>query len=232
LVVSGFGSSTGTYQVNLTRPAAFVAGETKLDSLLVLPPALDDGDWGDDDNTTHDVSPVLPALSQDFEVLTSKDSGGPEVLPGAYGDIAKDAGPLVLPGAEVASTLMADRVTAVDFDPRDGEIAATLSLFGGLPADDGYPFAASTDTGLPEVLPAMDDDFVLTAKFAEIPPVMPPLAGDFDGVGFVREMEFARGLLHSLGDQNTTNPYVSADGLTLFDEWSGILSPAKPDVWG
>ena len=149
------------------------------------------------------------------------------------GDVAKHAEAHTLPGeTDIFPTPTRDQLTAADIAPRDGDIAAMLSLFGDLQVDDGYLFAAVTDTGSPEVLPAVHDDFVLTAKFAESPPVMPPLAGDFDGVGFVKDMEFARGLLHSLGDQNSTNPYVSADGLTLFDDWSGIPSATRHDVWG
>ena len=155
-----------------------------------------------------------------------------QVLPPAPDDVAKGGGPQTLPGeTAVLPTLVRDRVTGADFAPQDGDIAATLSLFGELPADDGYLFSAGTDTSSPEVLPVMHDDFVLTAKF-EGPPVLTALEVDFDGVGFAKDIEFVQGLLHSPGDQNLLNPYISADGLTLFDDWPGIPSPTRHDVWG
>ncbi len=98
-------------------------------------------------------------------------------------------------------------------------------------SDDSFLFLSSKDQGSPEVLPGMDDSFVLTAKFEE-PPVMPAAEGEFDGVGLVRDMAFARDLLLSLAREDPLNPNVSADGLTLFDDGSGIASPTRPDVWG
>ena len=89
-----------------------------------------------------------------------------------------------------------------------------------------------TQGAWPEVLPTINDDFILTAKFDEDPPVLPAVSDDFDGLGLVKDMEFARGLLNSLGEHNSTNPYVSADGLTVFDDWSGVPAPTRHDVWG
>ena len=168
----------------------------------------------------------LPALAGD------KAAPGREVLPAASDDVAKDGGPQTLPGETDTSPAPArDRLSAADFGPRDGDFAATLSLFGDLPVDDGYLFVAGTDEGSPEVLPVMHDDFVLTAKFAEGPPVMPTPAGDFDGVLPVTEMEFARDLLLSLAREKPLNPNAPGDGLTLFDDWSGVASPTRHDVW-
>ncbi len=176
--------------------------------------------------TAKDGGPrILPAAPGEVD----KDAG-PEVLPSAPGDMAKNAEPQTLPGeTDVFPILGREQLTAGDFAPRDGDIAATLSLFGDIAADDGYLFVAARDPDSPEVLPVMDDDFVLTGKF-ESPPVMPSLDGDFDGAAFLKDMDFARGLLLSQTGENT-NPYVSQDGLTLFDDWSGIASPTRSDVW-
>ncbi len=86
------------------------------------------------------------------------------------------------------------------------------------------------DTGSPEVLPAIADDFILTAKF-EGPPVMPTPDAEFDLAGLVKEIEFAQGLLSS-GGGNSSNPNVSADGLTIYEDWSAFAAPTRPDVWG
>ncbi|WIY70082.1 M10 family metallopeptidase C-terminal domain-containing protein [Aquidulcibacter paucihalophilus] len=196
-------------------------GEKAGDGPEVLPVAPA-GEMAKDDGPQ-----VLPFASVD----EGKDSG-PEVLPFAPNDFAKDARPETLPGeTDVFPTLVRDRFFATDFAPRDGNIAATLSMFGELAAEDDYLFAAGRDPDSPEVLPATDDDFVLTDKF-EGPPVLPPVEVDFDGTGFVKDIEFAQGLLHALGDQNLQNPYISADGLTVFEDWSGIASPTRSDVWG
>ena len=61
---------------------------------------------------------------------------------------------------------------------------------------------------------------------------MPTPAGDFDAVGPIKDIEFAQGLLLSLGRENLLNPNVSADGLTVFEDWSGTAFPARHDVWG
>jgi len=93
--------------------------------------------------------------------------------------------------------------------------------------------AASIETGkdaVPQVLPAIDDDFILAAKF-EGPPVMPTPDAEFDVAGLVKEIEFAQGLLFS-GAGNSSNPHVSADGLTIYEDWSAFAAPTRHDVWG
>jgi hypothetical protein len=113
---------------------------------------------------------------------------------------------------------------------RDGDIPETLPLFGDFSFDDGYLIVGATKAGSPEVLPAVDDDFILTAKF-EGPPVMPTPDAEFDVAGLVKEIEFAQGLLFS-GAGNSPNPNVSADGLTVYEDWSAFAAPTRYDVWG
>jgi len=201
---------------------------------LVLPLMADDKAGGGaevlpvapGETAKDDMAWTLPAAPAD----SGKDTG-PEVLPSAPGDTAKSAEPQTLPGeTDVFPSLARGTLTAVDFALHNSDIAATLSLFGDQPAEDGYLFAAVADTGLPTVLPVMSDDFVLTAKF-ETPPVMPTLSGDFDGLSVIKAIEFAQGLLHSAGGQSS-NPNVSDDGLTLFDDWSVFAAPTRHDVWG
>src|SRR5690606_247292 len=112
--------------------------------------------------TAKDVEPqVLPAAPGE-----EGDDAAPAVLPPASDLMVKDLGPETLPGeTDVFPTRMWNQLTAADFAPRDGDMAATLSQFSALTLDDGNLFAAAQDTGAPEVLPFMDGDFVLTAKF-------------------------------------------------------------------
>ena len=169
---------------------------------------------------------VLPAASGEV----AKDAG-PEVLPSAPGDSAKDAEPQTLPGETDGFPIFdRDQLTTSDFASRHGDIAATLSMFGDLPVDDGYLLAGISDAGSPEILPAIADDFVLTAKF-EGPPVMPVLESDLDGAGLGRDVDFAEGLLRLLSREDSQNPHVSADGLTLPEDPSAIPSPTRHDVW-
>ncbi|WP_298096310.1 M10 family metallopeptidase C-terminal domain-containing protein [Brevundimonas sp.] len=181
---------------------------------------------------------VLPALAGD------KASGGPEVLPAAPGDFTKGGGaevlpamaddggkadgPQVLPGATELTTPVRGEWTGADFTPPDGDVAETVFLFDG-PADDGYLLVPATDAGSPEVLPAIADDFILAAKF-EGPPVMPTPDAEFDVAGLAKEIEFAQGLLSS-GGGNSSNPHVSADGLTVYEDWSAFAAPTRHDVW-
>ena len=169
---------------------------------------------------------VLPAMAGDKPVA------GPEVLPGASDDKAGHDGPQVLPGVEDGfSTLVRDGRPSTDFGPRDGDIAQTLSLFDGMPADDGYLFVA-TDGGSPEVLPAMDDGFIFTGKFDDAPPVMPTVSGEFDGgLSSITELELARELMMAMVRENPLNLGVTGD-LTVFEDWSGIVSPSRDDIWG
>ncbi|MFN7618599.1 MAG: M10 family metallopeptidase C-terminal domain-containing protein [bacterium] len=167
---------------------------------------------------------VLPAATGDFTK-----GGGAEVLPAMADDGGKADGPQVLPGANEITTPIRGEWTGADFTPPDGDVAETVFLFDG-PADDGYLFVPGMDTGSPEVLPAIADDFILTAKF-EGPPVMPTPDAEFDVAGLVKEIEFAQGLLSSRGG-NSSNPHVSADGLTIYEDWSAFAAPTRPDVWG
>ncbi len=170
---------------------------------------------------------VLPALAGD------KTATGPEILPGASDDKALQDGPQILPGLDDDGFLARDWLTAADVAPRDGDTAQTLSQSDDLLADDGYLFAAVKDGGSPEVLPAMDDGFILTGKLDDAPPVMPTLSGDFDpGVSSITELELVRDLMMAQARENPLNLRVSGDSLTVFEDWSGIVSPARDDVWG
>ncbi len=175
------------------------------------------------------VPQVLPALADDKTV-----TAGPEVLPGAPADKILSDGPQTLPGidADAPSPLGRDW-TATDFGPRDGDTAYTLSLLTDLPADDGYLFAAVGDGGSPEVLPATDDGFIFMGKFDDAPPVMPTLSGDFDiGLSGVGDLELTREQMMAHLREHPLNLHNSADGLTVFEDWSGIHSPARDDIWG
>ncbi|MDP1912757.1 M10 family metallopeptidase C-terminal domain-containing protein [Brevundimonas sp.] len=171
---------------------------------------------------------VLPALAADKTVT------GPEILPGTTGDKAGMDGPQTLSGIDDGfPALVRDWLTATDFAPRDGDMAQTLSVFADLPADDGYLFATVNDGGSPQVLPAMDDGFVFTGKFDDLPPVMPASTGDFDtGLSSITELELTRELLMTMAHENPLHLGVSGDSLTLADDWSGIASPSRNDVWG
>ena len=144
-------------------------------------------------------------------------------------DWVKFEAPQVLPGeATEVMTLGRDQLRDMDFATHDGETAETFFLFDGSD-NDGYLFVGLTDAGSPEVLPAIADDFILTAKF-EGPPVMPTPDADFDVVWLLKDIEFAQGLLFS-GGGNSSNPNVSADGLTVYDDWSAFAAPTRHDVW-
>jgi hypothetical protein len=167
---------------------------------------------------------VLPAAPGDFVK-----AGGAEVLPAMADDGGKADGPQVLPGATELTTPVRGEWTGADFTPPDGDVAQTVFLFDGQ-ADDGYLFVPGTDAGSPEVLPAVADDFILTAKF-EGPPVMPTPEAEFDVAGLVMEIEFAQGFLFS-GGWNSSNPDVSADVLTVYEYWSAVAVPTRQDFWG
>ncbi len=166
---------------------------------------------------------VLPGEARD------KTAPQPEVLPGSTGDKAAFDGPQTLPGVDDgAPSLVRDGFGSTDFGTRDGDTEETLSLFD-VPADDGYLFAAMKDGGWPEVLPAMDDGFVLTGKFDDAPPVMPTATDIFDiGAPSITEMEMARELLMSLARENPFN--TAGDSLTLTEDWSDF-APHRDAMW-
>jgi hypothetical protein len=171
---------------------------------------------------------ALPAIADDFILFTKE--GGEEVLPAMSDDWVKFEAPQVLPGeATDVTTPGRDQLRGVDYASRNDDTAETLLMFDGS-ADGGYLFFGMTDAGSPEVLPAIADDFILTAKF-EGPPVMPTADVDFDVAGLVKDIEFAQGLLFS-GGGNSSNPNVSADGLTVYEDWSAFAPPTRHDVWG
>jgi serralysin len=172
---------------------------------------------------------VLPALAGDKTI-----TAGPEVLPGATGDKTLFDGPQTLPGidADTPATFGRDW-TATDFGTRDGDTEFTLSLLTDLPADDGYLFATVNDGGSPEVLPAVDDGFIFMGKFDDAPPVMPTLSGDFDsGLSGIWEVELTREQVMAQLREHPLNLHNSADSLTVYEDWSGIVSPSRDDFWG
>jgi serralysin len=168
---------------------------------------------------------VLPTAPGDFTK-----EGGAEVLPAMSDDRVKFEAPQVLPGeATDVTTPGREQLGSVDFATRDGDTAETLFLFDGS-ANDGYLFVARNNGGYPEVLPAMDDGFVLTGKFDDAPPVLPTI-NEFDGAPVsLTEMEQARELMMALIRENPFNSF--GDSLTLLDDWSGVAAPSRDDVFG
>ena len=80
------------------------------------------------------------------------------------------------------------------------------------------------DSNAPEVLPAVDDSFVLTGKF-DLPPVLPPM----DEVESRTEMEQAREMMMALARENWLSSFD--DNLTLLDDGLGIAAPSRGDGW-
>ena len=54
------------------------------------------------------------------------------------------------------------------------------------------------------------------------------LGGEFEGVVPVKVMYLAQGL----SGGSMLNPNTSDDGLTLYEDWSGLTSPTRDDIWG
>jgi Ca2+-binding RTX toxin-like protein len=153
-------------------------------------------------------------LAVDVEILRFG-NGATQTLGGAAAPLLsameKDAAPLVLPSS-----------------------AGDMGAFGGdgllvLPPAMDDAFLPLSGLEVPEVLPAIADDFILAAKY-EGPPVMPTPEAEFDA-GLVMEIEFAQGFLFS-GGWNSSNPDVSADGLTVYEYWSAVAVPTRQDFWG
>lgn len=118
---------------------------------------------------------------------------------------------------------MSDRTA---FTSQGGGVADTLNLFGELLSEDGFMIVLS-DEGSPQVLPAVDDGFVLTSKFADEAPA--PSRDEVDpwvlpgALGTAQELTKAPAL--------DMTDYFLSGGLTLIDEWSGIV-PSKHQDWG
>ncbi|MDZ4390651.1 MAG: hypothetical protein U0974_13075, partial [Gemmatimonadales bacterium] len=183
------------------------------------------------DGSTTTLPLSVPNGSLVLPVPSDKSASEREVMPLMLDNTAKEAVPQTFRGeVDFVPTLVVDQRAATDFTPRDGDMAETLSMFGDLPDDEGHLFLAVTDAALPEVMPVLDDPFVLTTKFAGAPPVVPTLTGDIDDVVAVTEMDFARDLLLSLARDNPLHSNVSNDGLTLIDEWSSTHSSIKHDA--
>ncbi|WP_426026908.1 M10 family metallopeptidase C-terminal domain-containing protein [Brevundimonas sp. TWP2-3-4b2] len=193
-----------------------------------------------------DLPPVMPQLPNDFDLgagtfqlnisgarsislEASQAFSGQQGLPIATSDIAKEDGPQVLPGETLRPA--GDRPGPADFTPLHGNTAERHHLYE-VPADEGYLVAAWMDQGgSSEVFPTVDDGFVLTAKFDDLPPVMPELTNGFDlGAVSLTEMEFARDILMSLPQENPLTS--SEEGLTLLDHWSVMGAPSKYDAFG
>ena len=239
-----FSGNRAAYTISLVGGVTTITGPDGTDSLtnverLRFADGLFDISGNPVPASNGEAPQVLPALTDDKvlpgpEVLPAAPGdftkgGGAEVLPAMADDGGKADGPQVLPGATELTTPVRGEWTGADFTPPDGDVAQTVFLFDG-PVDDGYLFVPGMDTGSPEVLPAIADDFILAAKF-EGPPVMPTPDAEFDVAGLVKEIEFAQGLLFS-GAGNSPNPHVSADGLTVYDDWSAFAAPTRHDVWG
>jgi hypothetical protein len=239
-----FSGNRAAYTISLSGGVTTITGPDGTDSLtnverLRFADGLFDISGNPVPASNGEAPQVLPALTDDKvlpgpEVLPAAPGdftkgGGAEVLPAMADDGGKADGPQVLPGATELTTPVRGEWTGADFTSPDGDVAQTVFLFDG-PVDDGYLFVPGMDTGSPEVLPAIADDFILAAKF-EGPPVMPTPDAEFDVAGLVKEIEFAQGLLFS-GAGNSSNPNVSADGLTIYEDWSAFAAPTRHDVWG
>ena len=177
---------------------------------------------------------IQPEMASEIDALSAFDQDG-FILPALPDEAVGWSRSMVsaenLPGeADTSLTPARDLTMAFDFAGCGSDVAETLSVFGPLPAGEGYLFVSMDEDVAPEVLPAIDDDFILAAKF-EGPPVMPTPDAEFDVAGLVKEIEFAQGLLFS-GAGNSSNPHVSADGLTIYEDWSAFAAPTRHDVWG
>jgi Ca2+-binding RTX toxin-like protein len=146
---------------------------------------------------------VLPGVAPD-DVLIAKEGGGPEVLP-AVDDVVGGAksfdGPEVLPPA-----------------PSD-KFLVEAEVLPPLPSDH---FSAE----VPEVLPTLDDGFLVTGKFDDLPPVMPTLPDDIDSWD-VAAVFRPGGETLALILEGDEHPY--GHSLTLLDERPN--SPSRGDAW-
>jgi hypothetical protein len=239
-----FSGNRAAYTISLAGGVTTITGPDGTDSLtnverLRFADGLFDISGNPVPASSAEAPQVLPALTDDKvpsgpEVLpaapvdTSK-SGQAEVLPAMTDDGRKADFAQVLPGEAIEVTMSGrDQLQRVDWAPRDGNTADTLFQFDG-PADDGYLLAGLGEGTGPQVLPAMDDGFLLTAKFDSFPPVMPVLDSFDTGGVTVTEMEQARELMMALVRENPLDGF--GDNLTLLDDWSGVTAPSRGDVW-
>jgi serralysin len=239
-----FSGNRAAYTISLSGGVTTITGPDGTDSLtnverLRFADGLFDISGNPVPASNGEAPQVLPALADDKVVP------GPEVLPAVPVDTSKDSQAEVLPvmtdegrKADVAQVLPGeatdvptpgrDHLQGLDWAPRDGDTAETLFQFDG-PADDGYLLAGLGEGTGPQVLPAMDDGFLLTAKFDSFPPVMPVLDGFDTGGVTVTEMEQARELMMALVRENPLDGF--GDNLTLLDDWSGVAGPSRSDVF-
>jgi Ca2+-binding RTX toxin-like protein len=183
-----------------------------LDLARMYGPDVDASAWADGripEELLSDVAPseerplVLPGAAPD-EVLIAKDGGGPEVLP-AVDDVVGGAksfdGPEVLPAA-----------------PGD-KFLVEAEVLPPLPSDH---FSAE----VPEVLPALDDGFLVTGKFDDLQPVMPTLPDNidlWDVAAVIRPGSETLALILEEAD------HPDGHSLTLLDERPA--APTKGDAW-
>jgi hypothetical protein len=136
--------------------------------------------------------------------LIAKHGDGPEVLP-AVDDVVGGTkafdGPEVLPAA-----------------PGD-KFIVEAEVLPPLPGD-------HFSTEVPEVLPALDDGFLFTGKFDDLPPVMPTLPDEIDAWDVAAVFRPGSETL-ALILEGAEHPY--GHSLTLLDELPA--APSKGDAW-
>jgi Ca2+-binding RTX toxin-like protein len=134
--------------------------------------------------------------------------------------------PVAAPAADVPQVLPAQAVDKASVEPEVLPIAP-----GDFAKENGAEvLPAMADEGVsPEVLPVMDDGFVLTGKFGELPPVM-PIMDEFDVTLLsLTEMQQARELMMAQIRENPLD--ASRDSLILLDDWSGVAPPSRGEAW-
>ena len=183
-----------------------------LDLARMYGPDVDASAWADgripeallSDAASSEERPlVLPGADGD-DVLVAKDDGEPEVLP-AVDDVVPSA--KVFDGPEVLPAMADDKFLV------EAEV---------LPPLPGDHFSAE----VPEVLPALDDGFLVTGKFDDLPPVMPTLPDDIDAWDVAAVFRPGSETL-PLILEGAEQPY--GHSLTLLDELAAV--PSKGDAW-
>ena len=173
---------------------------------------------GDKSVSAPEVLPTAPGDPAEVD--------DPEVMPTVSFGLAKAGEAQVLPGEPTTFDPMIDDRS--DRTSRTGDQAETLNPSDVSPDDEGFLVNLSNDEGVPQVLPAIDDGFVLTGKVADEPPVMPTM-DDFDPLVLPGEFDPGQEFMMSLVLEGPQSLY---DGnLTLIDEWSGS-APSRQNDWG